>query len=62
MPTAVTIESIENTMSMTMIWTMIAANDRAGLLVEPVLMRLFDGRVHFVGRLVDQEARHRRSG
>ena len=55
MPTAVMIESIENTMSMTMIWAMIAANACGALCAEFVLVRLLDRGVHLVRRLVDQE-------
>ena len=62
MPTAVMIESIENTMSMTMIWAMMAENAALAVCGQIVLVRLLDRGVHLVRRLVDQEARRRRSG
>ena len=55
MPTAVMIESTENTMSMMMICTMMAENAAPAVLLEAAVMRLLDLGMHLVRRLVDEE-------
>ena len=62
MPIAVMIESSENTMSMTMIWTITQKNALAAGWSSGSPSSRLDLGVNFVRRLRDQEQRRRRSG
>ncbi len=55
MPIAVMIESSENTMSMTMIWTITQKNARRAGAASFVFVARFHLVVDFVGRLSDQK-------